>query len=639
MSVAKMKVARIIGKFSELDRTIAACINSGCFHAENAAELVADLKGFTHVNDENPYKSQLTRLTDTMKATGLPLDIQSEMKNECLFTPDEIADYLEKLQENLGKLHEERSELHKQIDGVNEIIPQFEHFYGLNIPLDEVFASKYIKVRFGRLPLSSYQKLSSYQNDSDIVFVPCSSEKDFYWGMYVCPLDGEEEADRIFSMLFFERLRIPDAKGTPEETVKELRLALSEKLTRVSQLDSEIDAYLEKSRSDILSIYLRLKNSYDAFELRRYSAKFKDSFLLMGFVPAREEPAFKKYLDTLDSVEYKLENPGEAEKLSPPSKLKNCRLFSPYEYYIDLYGMPCYNELDPTAFVAITYTLIYGVMFADVGQGIILSLVGFIMHRFKKMALGKILIPCGISGALFGLVFGSVFGYENLLDPMYHLVGLAHKPVEIMNSVQNILIAAVAIGVFLVAAAIITNIFSALKQKNYGAALFGPNGIAGLLFYGTLITLLLSMVLSFSVPTLPLIIFGVALPLICMLMQNPLGKLVRREKSWLPESMGEYLIESFFELFEAVLSFITNTLSFLRVGAFVLVHAGLMMAFFILAELLGPAGFIMVLLGNAVVIALEGLLVGIQTLRLEFYEMFSRCYIGQGREFKPMKFG
>ncbi len=385
-----MKIVRIIGKFSELDSAIDACLQSGCFHAENADEIVSDFKGFTHINDENPYKAQLSRLTETMKATELSPDGVPEIGEECSLTAEDISEFLEKVQENLGKLHEERSKLHKEIDGINEMIPQFEHFYGLKIPLREVFASKYIKVRFGRLPVSSYQKLSTYQDNPDIVFVPCSSEKDFYWGMYVCTLDAEEEVDRIFSMLFFERLRIPDAKGTPEETVQELRAYLSDKLERVAKLDSEIDEYLTKSRSEILAIYHKLKYAHDTFELRRYSAKFKDSFLLMGFVPAREVPVFRSHLDKVDGIEYKLENPGDSEKVTPPSKLKNCRLFRPYEYYVDLYGMPCYNEVDPTAFVAITYTIIYGIMFADVGQGILLSLIGLFMHRFKKMALGKI---------------------------------------------------------------------------------------------------------------------------------------------------------------------------------------------------------------------------------------------------------
>ena len=122
-----------------------------------------------------------------------------------------------------------------------------------------------------------------------------------------------------------------------------------------------------------------------------------------------------------------------------------------------------------------------------------------------------------------------------------------------------------------------------------------------------------------------------------MFLREPLGKLLNREKNWQPESWGEYFIQSFFEMFETMLSYVSNTMSFLRVGAFVLVHTGMMMVVSILAGDPSGAQYIPVMIvGNAVVIALEALLVGIQVLRLEFYEMFSRFYTGSGREFKPV---
>ena len=118
---------------------------------------------------------------------------------------------------------------------------------------------------------------------------------------------------------------------------------------------------------------------------------------------------------------------------------------------------------------------------------------------------------------------------------------------------------------------------------------------------------------------------------------------------WLPISSTGHLIlldefiklnvsEHFFELFEVCLSYVTNTMSFLRVGAFVLVHAGMMQVVFVLANMFGPTGYIItVILGNILVCGLEALLVGIQVLRLEYYEMFSRFYLGDGRPFKPVK--
>ena len=131
----------------------------------------------------------------------------------------------------------------------------------------------------------------------------------------------------------------------------------------------------------------------------------------------------------------------------------------------------------------------------------------------------------------------------------------------------------------------------------------------------------------------------IAIPAVVLLLSEPLIKLVNGDKNWQPESWGGYLVQAFFEVFESLLSYLTNTVSFLRVGAFVLVHASMMMVFFNLAEMLGGVGYyIMIVFGNVFVLALEGLLVGVQSLRLEFYEMFNRFYEGSGVQFAPVTF-
>lgn len=130
----------------------------------------------------------------------------------------------------------------------------------------------------------------------------------------------------------------------------------------------------------------------------------------------------------------------------------------------------------------------------------------------------------------------------------------------------------------------------------------------------------------------------IALPLLLIYLREPLSKLLKRESDWQPESWGEYCMQNAFELFEMMLAYLSNTVSFLRVGAFVLVHAGMMMAVFTLASLTsGFAYALIVISGNIIVTAMEALLVAIQVMRLEFYEMFSRYYNGDGRPYNPLK--
>ena len=126
------------------------------------------------------------------------------------------------------------------------------------------------------------------------------------------------------------------------------------------------------------------------------------------------------------------------------------------------------------------------------------------------------------------------------------------------------------------------------------------------------------------------VLIGVSL--VCMYLCEPLSKLIKGRKHWLPKD-GMFYVESVFELFEVVLSYMTNTISFLRIGAFAIVHVGMMMVVAVLSEGGGVGGAIVNILGNILVMGLEGLIVGIQVLRLEYYEMFSRYFDGQGREF------
>ncbi|MBQ4313109.1 MAG: hypothetical protein IJC18_02755 [Clostridia bacterium] len=405
--------------------------------------------------------------------------------------------------------------------------------------------------------------------------------------------------------------------------------------------------------SQILSLLERRSSS---FELRRNVARYKtgDRFFLAGWVPARRAEKFRRSMAAVDGVDCKIERPDAAEGHAPPVKLKNNRFVRPFEFYVSMYGLPDYHETDPTPFVAITYFLLFGMMFADVGQGIVLSLIGwFFMWKMKKMELGRIIAICGVSSVIFGVLLGSVFGFEHWLDGFWGWVHsktgipLNHgKPINVEDSsmITTLIYATIGIGALLVVCAIILSIFTHLKQKHWGKALFGQNGVAGLVFYTSVIVAVVSaLVFKANIISTAYILLLIVLPLLLIFLQEPLSELIAGEKDWMPEKIGDFLMQNFFELFEVILSYVSNTVSFLRVGAFILVHYGMMTVVFTLAEMSpeGTAGKVVyiavVIIGNFIVIALEGLLVGIQALRLEYYEMFSRFYSGSGRPFNAVR--
>lgn len=372
--------------------------------------------------------------------------------------------------------------------------------------------------------------------------------------------------------------------------------------------------------------YRSIKRRYDAVDAKKYAGRSKNIFVIAGWVPEDYTDEYLKLFKSEKNIAVNIENTDEVpEEVTPPTKLKNFILFRPFQSFIEMYGLPSYNEIDPTAIFAITYMLMFGIMYGDVGHGFVLGIAGFVMAK-KKNFLGPILMCCGVVSMIFGAVFSSVFGYEGVLwHPLW----------EPMHNMMPTLLATVAMGIVIITIVMIMNIINGIKQKNLEKVLLDPNGLAGIIFYWGAIIIVLGVL-----NILPVKISGaiaavlIAVPLLLMFLKEPLGKLIEGRKDWLPEDKGGYVLETFFELFELILSYITNTVSFIRVGAFALNHAGMMSVVFMLSRLSGGSDNIaVIIIGNLLVLALEGLLVAIQVLRLQFYEMFGRYYDGSGRPF------
>ena len=635
MAVEKMAMVNLIGKYSALDEAIDTCVRSHVFQPEPTTELLSDVKAIAiaRVTDENPYAAPLSKFTDILKLS----DIKPELIKDSEIDIDvgDIVKYTDKFKEKMDELISRHSDLEKELSSLDISIEQLKHFTALDVPLSKVFSSQYLKVRFGRIPADSFIKLKTFTENPYIMFFPCSSDDEFYWGVYVTPLEREDEVDEIFASLYFERLRIPDSSGTHAKALEDLTIRREKSQKEYKSLTDEIIEFVNSEHDRCLKLYTSIKLRYNAFEIRRYCAKYNNYFMLIGWIPLKDKAKFSKMLDKVDGIEYSYDDPNKNKRVKPPTKLRNIKIFRPFEYFVSMYGLPTYGEIDPTFFVAITYTIMFGIMFADFGQGIVLSIAGFLMYKLKRMPLGKILIPCGLCGAFFGLVFGSVFGLEDVLDPLYRAVGFSEKPISVMDDVTSILLFAIIFGMAMIVIAMLLNIISNIKQKNYEKSLFGPNGFAGMAIYLTIILVAGSIMLGFELPLLPTILIGVVLPIIIILFKEPFGNLVSRKKKLLDMGFGEYFMQSFFELFESILTFFTNTVSFIRVGAFVLVHASMMMVFTSLYDIVGGGiiGIIIMVFGNVFVTVLEGLLDGVQVLRLEFYEMFSRFYEGGGKKY------
>ena len=223
MAVAKMKLVSIIGHMQNLDAVVRVCGSCGVFQPDDALTFFSDTSGFAAIKEDNPYADPLSRLEaaagragGTLALTDLPETLSDQ----------ELADYVQDFSSTVAELSRQRTDLAARQESLSKDLEQFEHFRGLDIELEDILSCKTIKVRFGRLPKESFEKLKAYNDNPYVLFFPGVTDAEYYWGVYFAPMEAAAEVDRIFSSLYFERLRIPSAVGTPDEIVENLKKEL-----------------------------------------------------------------------------------------------------------------------------------------------------------------------------------------------------------------------------------------------------------------------------------------------------------------------------------------------------------------------------------------------------------------------------
>lgn len=638
MAIEKMFLVNIVGNMVDLDQTLLQCLQCGYFHPEMSIHSTEPTHGFTTLEGENPYTNPLNNIMKLAADLKLTLDkSEFDMSTLSLETVDQ---YIKSMNEKTAQLASRKREVKESIAQHEQAIIQIKHLAGLNVSFDDIFACEYVKVRFGRLPFDSYEKLNYYDNKT-FFFFPFDHDGEYYWGVYFAPSTKIGFIDDIFTSLYFERMRVPNyAHGTPEIATSNINAILVEERKELDEIREKLVEIKKENDKKLLSLYSMLKFAHTTFNLRKYVATVNNRFYIIGFIPVVESKNFNELFRDINSVDCVTKPYNADPSIEPPVKLKNNKFTKPFEMFVKMYSLPSYGDIDPTSLVAITYTILFGIMFGDLGQGLVLALLGWYLGKYKKMGLGKIMTRIGFSSAFFGTLYGSVFGYEELLNPMYKSVfGLATKPIHVFDTTTTnfLLGGAIGIGALLIIISICINIFLGFKAKNYERAIFGNNGIAGLVLYISAAYGVVDMMLfQKGVFTLPYILFLIVLPILCMFLREPLTKLLKGRKDFMPEHIGEFIIENFFELFEYLLSYLSNSMSFLRVGGFILSHAGMMAVVMSLSEMVGSAASpFVVVIGNLFVMCLEGLIVGIQVLRLEFYEIFSRNFEGNGKSYAP----
>lgn len=623
--ISKMKFVSIYGKKADIDKIITEQLVDEEIEFENPLTVFKNSRGFVPHTEANPYEGVIKKFNEVFEFAGIPYDDIKRHHGD--ISAKELETYIESFDNQIHTLSDKIKTMQENVKKLESVKASMEPIADADFHIEDLEKLKFIRGRFGKMPTESYINLNKYIGKLPVYFTLLKLDRDYAWGMYFAPKEAVKRADHIFATLYFERIRLSaENGGTPAQIISGINQRIQTMTEEINAQSYKMGKIIEVQKKDLIEAYASIKYYYDVNAIKKYAVYTKNSFYMSFWA---EEEVAQRLQKASDMVV--VEDPESVSDIKPPTKIKNLKIFSPFEEFVRMYGVPKYNELDPTMLLGIIYTVLFGMMFGDLGHGAVLLAVGTIMTLLKKGGfLGKLLIPVGISSMIFGCLYGTCFGYEGeaaIIKPLWF------TPMEHMN---RILIYTVVIGVGIIIICMLFNIINGVKQRNWQKILFSQNGIAGMLFYCLVLYLAVSIILGSSHPTIAIVI-GIAVSLVLIYLQEPLARLAEKKKDWMPKEKGGFLVQAFFELFEILLSFVTNTVSFVRVGAFALNHAGMMSVVIMFIEKTnGAASIIVAVLGNLLVIGLEGLIVGIQVLRLGFYEMFSRFYDGDGREFKPI---
>ena len=637
--IEKMKFLSITGPKADIDRVVNDYLSKYEIHLENAMAQLTQVQHLSPYIQINPYRDLLTKVNEF---AGLLGDTQNIPIQD--ISLEEIQPLLDTLGERIAKLRRECEDLTAQRNAVAEDIRRLSPFSSLPEDVDKLVHYRFVQVRFGRIQREYYEKFKTYVYDNlDTMFYPCREDADYVWGLYFVLWTKMEQVDAVFSSMHFERIYLKKDfyHGTPQALCSKYNRKLEELQRQYDKRQEEIQNLLKEDASMILSAQAALNALSTNFDVRKVAACVKEHqetfYILCGWMTENDASAFMKDIEDDPKLFCVIEDDKNKISCKPPTKLKNPKIFKPFEMYVKMYGLPDYHEMDPTIFVAVTYSFIFGVMFGDVGQGLLLALGGFFLYKKKHLDLAAIIGTAGIFSTFFGFMFGSVFGFEDIIDAVWLRPAEAMTLVPGLGNMNTIFVVAIIFGMFLILLTMVFHVINAVKTRDVEGTWFDQNAVCGLVFYGTLTASAILLLTGNPLPAAAVLIVLFAVPLILIMLKEPITRLIEKKTPAIEGSKPMFFVQSFFELFEIMLSFLSNTLSFVRIGAFAVSHAAMMGVVLMLAgaEGGGSINWIIIVLGNLFVCAMEGLIVGIQVLRLEYYEMFSRFYKGSGKEFRP----
>lgn len=622
MAIEQMKLLTITGYNKNLDKFLGNVLVDSDLQIEDAKKVYNKGWKLDYYEYDYKIKDALRKCETLLNKLEIPYSKKSQMsilRNRVADINEQIENLNTSYEESIKTIEKNRKENQESI----KLIEEISKLQNIDIDFKKLYDLTYIKFRYGSIPAKNLEDIKKELENLNVIMFEVAREQDLVWIMYFTTTQFVGSIDGIFNIQKFERRLLPNELI---QTPKKYILDLKEKIRQREFFEIEAEEKINRIKKNAVTTLLKYYRELQTYEKINIVKKYivhdqNDTFYIVAWVPQSSINQIQKQLSEVKDIDFVIK-PGK----NPPTKLKNSKIVRPFENLVRMYGMPKMNELDPTWFVAISTFIMFGFMFGDVGHGLSFLILGILLFIKKKKVYGAILFAGGFSSMIFGVLYGSVFGKEDIIKPIL---------ISPMNDINTMLVYGVIVGTVFIMMAMILNIANGIKNRDIKRIFLDENGIAGIALYSFILACVAYYIFTGSIPisTSTIVIIAVILVLIIMF-NDKIMQLIKGKK----DNTSTPFVEKVFEIIEMILSFLSNTISFLRLAAFAINHAGLCMAVYLLANMSSGAGNIVIsIIGNIVVLVLEGLIVGIQTLRLEYYELFSRFYDGSGREYRSIK--
>jgi len=663
-----MKYVEIFVLSRDIDRVIEYLGRKAILHVsqDEQTEDKKDQENTEALEYSEEIKRQLERLEDIAGYLQLFEQIKASFSGELAQLPSESdRQLLQSLSTRIDTLRKRELEKTQQIRTLEETIHEAKAFVNLKAPFSNLDQLSYLTLRIGRLDPQGQEAVSKSLGDRAVIIplddgnkvVAASSRK------------GRFALDTELKKASFSPLSAPEGfTGVPEELLQGLETSLQQYKAELASILAEKQTLTGELKPVLQRLYNNFLLASIIVDLKGSLRSSRNAYLLSGWVPASELKSLVQELVALTDGRLSIRsyNPEERKKVldgeeKVPVSLDHGNFIKGFQGIVFSYGAPLYGTIDPTPFVALIFTLLFGIMFGDLGQGFVLFLLGLATSRKGIQALKGFraystpLIAVGLSSMLMGLLDGEVFANEELLIRPTRIVtgALTGHPVDRIltlmperDSMEKLFIFfgfTIGVGVLINSIGLVINILNQITLKQYEKAFFAKTGLAGAILFWYAIFIAVRLILGQSLIWFDAV--ALAVPAIFIFWGPALYRLLTHQKPAMEHGFLVFFMEGFVEILETISTYVSNTVSFLRVGAFALSHAVLSFIVFTLSTMVakqayvGPLmGILVTVFGNLIIIVLEGMIVAIQVVRLQYYEFFSKFFTETGVPYTPFRF-